>query len=107
MIDIAAIAAKAHAVSLDGISATVAEQRIPLRVHPVKVNVFGLLFFIVLVLFLLSTRGGRSILLFMLFSSLSSSGRSSGRGFGGGFGNGGFSGFGGGMSGGGGATGRF
>jgi uncharacterized protein len=104
---IASLAAHAHNVPLSSITEkTVAE--IPHEpVRPVKINLFGILFFTVLILFLLSTRSGRSLLLFMLLTSMSSSGRSSGRGFGGGFGGGGFSGFGGGMSGGGGATGRF
>jgi uncharacterized protein len=104
---IAALAAAAHGVPLGAITGNGTAAAPPQVFRPVKVNIFGILFFAVLILFLLSTRGGRSLLFFMLLSSLSSSGRSSGRGFGGGFGGGGFSGFGGGMSGGGGATGRF
>jgi uncharacterized protein len=107
MTAIASLAAYAHNTPLSSITGnTIGDATVP-PARPVKVNIFGILFFSILILFLLSTRGGRSLLFFMLLSSLSSSGRSSGRGFGGGFGGGGFSGFGGGMSGGGGATGRF
>jgi uncharacterized protein len=104
---IAGLAARAHNTPLSAITGNGTANAPAQSFRAVKVNIFGILFFAVLILFLLSTRGGRSLLFFMLLSSLSSSGRSSGRGFGGGFGGGGFSGFGGGMSGGGGATGRF
>jgi uncharacterized protein len=108
MTALSSLAAAAHGTSLREITGKDLDYSpsSPIRVH--KPNIFGILFFIALVLFLCTTRSGRSLLFFMLLSSLSSSsGRSSGRGFGGGFGGGGFSGFGGGMSGGGGATGRF
>jgi uncharacterized protein len=108
MIALCSLAAAAHGTSLRDITGKDLGYSPSAAVRSPKANIFGILFFIALVLFLSVTRGGRSLLLFMLFASLSSSsGRSSGRGFGGGFGGGGFSGFGGGMSGGGGATGRF
>ncbi len=107
MLALASLAAKAHNTSLAEISSnTYSDYRVQVQGRPKKINAFGLLFAGVILLFLLSTRGGRSLLFFMLLSSISS-GRSSGKGFGGGFGGGGFSGFGGGMSGGGGASGRF
>jgi uncharacterized protein len=69
------------------------------------------LFILLAILFLLFTPVGRTILSYMILSSMMSSGRSfRGGGFGGGFGGGsggGFGGFGGGGSGGGGASGRF
>jgi uncharacterized protein len=107
MAAIVSLAATAHNASPSEIMGNVIDVAPAQPVRPMKMNIFGILFFSVLLLFLVSTRFGRSLLFFMLLSSLSSSGRSSGRGFGGGFGGGGFSGFGGGMSGGGGATGRF
>jgi uncharacterized protein len=106
MVAIVSLAASAHNASPGAIMGNAIDVAPAPAVRPAKVNIFGILFFSVLLLFLVSTRFGRSLLFFMLLSSLSS-GRSSGRGFGGGFGGGGFSGFGGGMSGGGGATGRF
>ena len=109
MVAIVSLAASAHNASpgtIMGNAIDVAPSAAAPVGRPGKINIFGIVFFSVLLLFLLSTRFGRSLLFFMLLSSLSS-GRSSGRGFGGGFGGGGFSGFGGGMSGGGGATGRF
>jgi uncharacterized protein len=107
MIVIATLAARAHNTSLSAITRGDFNDESGVKDQRAKVNILGILFFVVLVLFLSATRSGRSLLLFMLLSSLSSSGRSGGRGFGGGFGSGGFRGFGGGMSGGGGATGRF
>jgi uncharacterized protein len=107
MISIASLAARAHHTTLRDITGEDISEVPASPVRPGKVNILGILFFGVLLLFLLSSRGGRSLLLFMLLTSMSSSGRSNGRGFGGGFGGGGFSGFGGGMSGGGGASGRF
>ena len=63
----------------------------------------SIIFFIVIFAILMSTRFGRSLLFFMLMSSMMGGGRRGG--FGGGFGGGGFGGgFGGGMSGGGGAS---
>jgi len=107
LLALATLAAKAHNTTLAEISGNAYQDyQVTARNRPRKINAFGLLFAGVILLFLLSTRGGRSILFFMLLSSMSS-GRSSGKGFGGGFGGGGFSGFGGGMSGGGGASGRF
>jgi uncharacterized protein len=107
MIAIASLAAHAHSTTLSAITGNSISDEPTLPARPAKINIFRIVFFAVLLLFLLSTRVGRSLLFFMLLSSMASSGRSSGRGFGGGFGGGGFSGFGGGMSGGGGATGRF
>jgi uncharacterized protein len=71
-----------------------------------------LIFMIVVFIFLMSTRFGRTLLMGMLIGSMLGGGRRShyGGGFGGGFsggGGGGFSGFGGGFSGGGGASGGF
>jgi uncharacterized membrane protein YgcG len=109
MLSLAGLVAGAYKMPLSAIiSWNIADNALP-RQKPVKINFVSVLLISLLVLFLLSTRTGRSILFFMMLSSLSSSGRSSG-GFGGGFGGrsgGGFGGFGGGMSGGGGATGRF
>lgn len=65
-----------------------------------KINISGIIFFIIAAIFLLGTRTGREILPWLLLLLLSGSGRDGGGG--GGFG--GFGGFGGGMSGGGGAS---
>lgn len=75
-----------------------------------RINPLQFLFFIVILLILLGTRTGRSMLPWILLGLLGSSRRtySGGGGFGGGFGSsGGFGGFGGGMSGGGGSSGGF
>jgi uncharacterized protein len=108
MLSLAGLVAGAYHMPLGTIiSWDVADNALPVQ-KPVKINFLSVLLILLLVLFLLCTRTGRSLLFFMMLSSLSS-GRSSG-GFGGGFGGrsgGGFGGFGGGMSGGGGATGRF
>jgi uncharacterized protein len=108
MYALAGLIAKAHNVSLPQVDGWAQDMPQPaVRIQGGRANAFSVLFFILLVLFLLGTRLGRTMLLFMLLTS----GRGSyggGRGFGGGFGGGrGFGGFGGGMSGGGGASGRF
>jgi len=69
----------------------------------IQLSPFQLILFLIALVFLLSTRFGRSLLFWMLVSSMSGSGRRRG-GFGGGFGGGGYGGFGGGMSGGGGSS---
>lgn len=69
----------------------------------VQLSPFQLIFIMIVLVLLLSTRFGRSLLFWMLVSSMSGSGRRRG-GFGGGFGGGGYGGFGGGMSGGGGSS---
>jgi uncharacterized protein len=76
----------------------------------VRPNGLSVVLFALLVVLALGTRMGRTMLWFLILSSLFSGGRGGYRssGFGGGFGRGGgFGGFGGGMSGGGGASGRF
>jgi uncharacterized protein len=111
MYALAGLVAKAHDVSLPQVAGWAQEMPQPsLRIQGGRVNIFSVLFFILLVLFLLGTRLGRTMLLFMLLTSGRGpygGGRGFG-GFGGGVGGGrGFGGFGGGMSGGGGASGRF
>ena len=109
----AALAAKAHNVDLSGIdgyaapSPTAEASPELLRYKP---NAFSVIFGALLLLFLVGTHTGRSVLMLLLLSFLFSGGRSGyhSAGFGGGCGRGGgFGGFGGGMSGGGGASGRF
>lgn len=72
-----------------------------------SLNPLQVLFLILIILFLLGSRTGRTILFWFLLSSLSGRRGSGGGGFGGGFSGGGFGGFGGGMSGGGGSSGGF
>ncbi|NLL13746.1 MAG: TPM domain-containing protein [Fibrobacter sp.] len=69
----------------------------------VQLSPFQLIFILIALILLLSTRFGRSLLFWMIVTSMSDSGRRRG-GFGGGFGGGGYGGFGGGMSGGGGSS---
>ncbi len=70
----------------------------------VQLSPFQIILILIVLILLLSTRFGRSLLFWMLVSSMSGN-RGRGRGgFGGGFGGGGFGGFGGGMSGGGGSS---
>ncbi|HEX3020160.1 MAG TPA: TPM domain-containing protein [Chitinispirillaceae bacterium] len=73
------------------------------QVQTTHLSPFQLILILIVFIVLVSTRFGRSLLFWMLISSLSGSGRRRG-GFGGGFGGGGFGGFGGGMSGGGGSS---
>lgn len=76
----------------------------PPAMPPVKISPIWVILGIIVLIIMLSTRTGRTILWMMILMSLTngrSSGRSGGGGFGGGFGGGGF---GGGMSGGGGAS---
>ena len=76
--------------------------------HQRSTNPLLFLFIFIIIIFLLGTRTGRSMLPWILLFSLG--GRRSGfggGGFGGGFGGGGFGGFGGGMRGGGGSSGSF
>jgi uncharacterized protein len=82
------------------------EQRAPVQLQYRKVPPLYTVFFILVMILLLSTRLGRTILWTIFLTGLLSGGRGSGRGgFGGGFGGGGFGGgFGGGGSGGGGAS---
>ncbi len=68
------------------------------------INVFGIIFFLIIAALLLGTKTGRSMLPWILLMLMSGGG---GRGGGGGGFGGGFGGFGGGMSGGGGAGGDF
>jgi uncharacterized protein len=79
------------------------------RGEPKKPSALKSLLFIALIIFLMSTRTGRRLLLlFLIFGGRGGgSGGGRGGGFGGGFGGGGFGGFGGGMSGGGGWGGSF
>jgi uncharacterized protein len=73
--------------------------------HYAKVSPLNLVLLLAVLIFLLATPFGRTILWAMLLSSLMGGGRRGGGGFGGGFGGGGFGGgFGGGSSGGGGAS---
>ena len=81
------------------LSGSVAPYRIKARTERKGFNVFGLVFFLIIAVLLLSTKTGRSMLPWILLLLMSGGG---GRGGGGGFG-GGFGGFGGGGSGGGGA----
>jgi uncharacterized protein len=69
----------------------------------VQLSPVQLIFILIALVLLLSTRFGRSLLFWILVSSMSGSGRRRG-GFGSGFGGGGYGGFGGGMSGGGGSS---
>jgi len=69
----------------------------------VQLSPVQLIFILIALVLLLSTRLGRSLLFWILGSSMSGSGRRRG-GFGSGFGGGGYGGFGGGMSGGGGSS---
>jgi len=69
----------------------------------IQLSPFQLILILIALVLLLSTRFGRSLLFWMIVSSMSGSGRRRG-GFGGGFGGGGYGGFGGGMSGGGGSS---
>jgi uncharacterized protein len=108
--EVAALSAEAHAIPLQEIAGV--KEGVPSastrRVSPP--NGLSVILFVALLIFLCSTRIGRSILFMLIVSSLFSGNRSGYRtsGFGGGFGrSGGFGGFGGGMSGGGGASGRF
>ena len=108
MLAIAETAARAHGTSLkELIGQDAPAQTYATDVKKVKLNAFSIILIAILILFLLGTRMGRSILFMMIMSSAFSGGRSgnSSSGFGGGFSGGG--GFGGGMSGGGGASGRF
>ncbi len=73
-----------------------------------EISPLGLLILIIILGFMLATPFGRSLLFFMVLSSLMGGRRGGRSGFGGGFGGGGsFGGFGGGMSGGGGASADF
>jgi uncharacterized protein len=106
---IAEIVAKEKQVPIDEIAgyARYAGRQIP---HTeISINPIQAIIIIVILIVLLSTRTGRTLLFFMILSSMRGSGRSyGGGGFGGGLSKGGgFGGFGGGMSGGGGASGRF
>ena len=107
----ASLAAQAHNTSLEEITNNQAHNGGVPAGRPYKPNPFSIIIILALIAMLAGTRGGRSILYFMLISSLFSGSRGAGyrsSGFGGGFGgSGGFGGFGGGMSGGGGASGRF
>ena len=109
----ASLAAKAHNVDIsgiDGYGAPSPASEAPPQLRRHKPNIFSIIFGALLLLFLVGTRIGRSLLMLLLLSFLFSGGRSGygSSGFGGGFGRGGgFGGFGGGMSGGGGASGRF
>jgi uncharacterized protein len=107
MLSLADLSAQAHNSSLSEISGYMVPS-VPQEVPPdsaKKPNVLSMVLMAIIILFLLSTRTGRAILLMFLLTS--GRGHSSGGGFGGGFGGGGFGGFGGGSSGGGGASGRF
>ena len=112
-ISCASLAAREHNVALSDITGSEefsGSNDAPARINNYKPNAATLILGALLLLFLIGTRMGRSILSVLLLSLLFSGGRSGGSsGFGGGFGSsGGFGGgFGGGMSGGGGASGRF
>lgn len=69
----------------------------------IQLSPFQIIIMLIVFILLMSTRFGRSLLFWILVSSMSNSGRKRG-GFGGGLGGGGFGGFGGGMSGGGGSS---
>jgi uncharacterized protein len=103
----AQLAATAHSIDIReiaGYTAPAAHAAPAFRRY--KTNPLTILFGVLLLLFLIGTRGGRSILMLLLLSSLTG-GRGGYRSSGFGGGSGGFGGFGGGMSGGGGASGRF
>lgn len=108
---LADLAAKAHNSSLNIITGDEAPNVTGLDGRKnIRPNAFTIVLGVLLLLFLVGTRMGRSILFMLILSSVFSGGRSGygSSGFGGGFGRGGgFGGFGGGMSGGGGASGRF
>jgi uncharacterized protein len=77
----------------------------PARYRHSKLSVFQTILILLVVLILMSTRFGRTLLWTMFLTGLMGGGRRGGGGFGGGFGGGGFGGgFGGGSSGGGGAS---
>lgn len=80
-------------------------QRGSQQAYETKISPLKALFIFIVLIILVSTPFGRSLLFFMLLSGMMGGGRRGGGGFGGGFGGGGFGGgFGGGMSGGGGAS---
>jgi uncharacterized protein len=107
MLALSSLVAANYNTTLSGIVGwTNADRTLP-ATKEVKINPVSIFFIALLVLFLLFTRAGRSILFFMILSSLASGRRSGGGGFGSGGGGGFGGGFGGGMSGGGGASGRF
>lgn len=85
------------------LSVPVADYRQINQEQAVQLSPFQLIFILIILVLLLSTRFGRSLLFWMIISSMSDSGRRRG-GFGGGFSSGGFGGFGGGLSGGGGSS---
>jgi uncharacterized protein len=105
----AELAARAHSVDISevsGYSASAGAVDVP-GFRRYKPNALTIIIGALLLLFLVGTRGGRSVLMLLLLSFLTSGGRGGYRSSGFGGGNGGFGGFGGGMSGGGGASGRF
>ncbi|MGB7568852.1 MAG: TPM domain-containing protein [Chitinivibrionales bacterium] len=104
------LAARAHNTSLNDLIGYEPPSSGPAGGQNVKLNPVVVVCGVLLLLFLVGTRVGRSILFMLILSSVFSGSRSGygSSGFGGGFGrSGGFGGFGGGMSGGGGASGRF
>lgn len=85
------------------LSVPVADYRQINQEQAVQLSPFQLIFILIILVLLLSTRFGRALLFWMIISGMSDSGRRRG-GFGGGFSSGGFGGFGGGLSGGGGSS---